>query len=37
LKAVEVIKKAIKEGKITEEKISSFYNRIKQLKEKYDM
>jgi beta-N-acetylhexosaminidase len=36
-KAVEVIKKAIKEGKITEEEISSSYNRIKELKEKYDM
>lgn len=34
-KAVEVIKKAIKEGKITEEEISSSYNRIKELKEKY--
>lgn len=36
-KAVEVIKKAIKEGKITEEEISNSYNRIKELKEKYDM
>ncbi|MBM3701750.1 MAG: beta-N-acetylhexosaminidase [Actinobacteria bacterium] len=34
-KAVEVIKKAIIERKITEEEISSSYNRIKQLKEKY--
>ena len=36
-KAVEVIKKAVREGKITEEEISSSYNRIKELKEKYDM
>jgi len=36
-KAVEVIRKAIKEGKITEEEISSSYNRIKELKEKYDI
>ncbi|MDP2856005.1 MAG: glycoside hydrolase family 3 protein, partial [bacterium] len=36
-KAVEVIKKAIKEGKITEEEISSSYNRIKELKEKYNI
>lgn len=36
-KAVEVIKKAIKERKITEEEISSSYNRIKELKENYDM
>ena len=36
-KAVEVIKKAIKEGKIAEEEISSSYNRIKELKEKYNM
>jgi len=34
-KAVEVIKKVIIERKITEEEISSSYNRIKQLKEKY--
>ncbi|MCG2790752.1 MAG: glycoside hydrolase family 3 protein [Actinomycetia bacterium] len=34
-KAVEVIKKAVREGKITEEEISSSYNRIKQLKENY--
>jgi len=36
-KAVEVIRKAVREGKITEEEISSSYNRIKELKEKYDM
>jgi len=36
-KAVDVIKKAVDEGKITEEEISSSYNRIKELKEKYDM
>jgi len=35
LKAVEVIKKAVREGKITEEEISSSYNRIKELKENY--
>ena len=34
-KAVEVIKKAIKEGKISEEEISNSYNKIKELKEIY--
>jgi len=34
-KIVEAIKKALREGKITEEEISSSYNRIKELKEKY--
>jgi len=34
-KAVEVIKKAVGEGKITEEEIISSHNRIKELKEKY--
>jgi len=32
-----VVKKAVGEGKITEEEIISSYNRIKELKEKYDM
>ncbi len=36
-KAVEVIKKAVREGKITKEEISSSHNRIKELKEKYDI
>ena len=36
-KAVEVIRKAVTEGKITEEEINSSYNRIKELKEKYNM
>jgi len=34
-KAVEVIKKAIDEEKISEEEIRNSYNRIKELKEKY--
>ena len=34
-KAVEIIKKAIDEGKISEEEIRNSYNRIKELKEKY--
>jgi len=34
-KAIEVIKKAIDEGKISEEEIRNSYNRIKELKEKY--
>jgi len=34
-KAVEVIKKATEEGKISEEGIYNSYNRIKELKEKY--
>ncbi len=36
-KAVEVIKKAVREGKITEEEISNSYNRVKELKEKYEI
>lgn len=36
-KAVEVIKKAVREEKITEEEISNSYNKIKELKEKYDI
>jgi len=36
-KAVEVIKKAIKDGKIKEETIRNSYNRIKQLKDNYEI
>ncbi len=36
-KAIEVIKKAIKEGKISKEEIINSYNRIKELKEKYQI
>jgi len=36
-KAVEAVRKAVIEGKIAEEEISSSYNRIKELKEKYNM
>ncbi|MHB1376565.1 MAG: beta-N-acetylhexosaminidase [Candidatus Humimicrobiaceae bacterium] len=34
-KAVEIIKKAVKDGKIKEETIRNAFNRIKELKEKY--
>jgi len=36
-KAVEAVRKAVIEGEIEEDKISSSYNRIKELKEKYNM
>jgi len=36
-KAVEIIEKATKEGKIPEEKIINSYKRIKELKEKYQI
>ena len=36
-KAVEVIKKAIKDGKIKEETIRNSYNRIKQLKDSFEI
>ena len=36
-KAVEVIKKAIKDGKIKEETIRNSYNRIKQLKDIFEI
>ncbi len=34
-KSVDAIKKALREGEITEDKINNSYNRIKQLKEKF--
>lgn len=34
-KAIEVIKNAVKENKITEERINDSYNKIRQLKQKY--